>query len=282
MKPLFGQLTIVGLGLIGGSVGMAAKRRRLARRVVGLSRRPATIRRARARGAIDWGTTDPARAVQNADLVILATPVDALIPQALRLARLMRPGAILTDAGSTKAAVVNALERRLPDRVRFVGSHPIAGSERRGIAAAEPRLFDGSLCVVTPATSTDRRALAAVKRFWNRLGMRVVTMSPARHDRCLAGGSHLPHLIAFALAGSAAPGLPRAPRSFLDMTRLAESAPDLWDDIFLSNRTHLLRALAAFAGELDRLRRAVARNDRAFLRRRLARAQRRRHAFKER
>lgn len=277
--PLFNQVTIVGLGLIGGSAGMAAKRRRLARTVVGLSRSMATVRRARARGAIDWGTTDPARAVRDADLVVLATPVDTLVPQALRLARLMRPGAVLTDVGSTKAAVVEALDRRLPSRVRFVGSHPVAGSEQRGLEAAEPRLFDGSLCVVTPTARTNRRALAAVSRFWTGLGMRVVTMSPARHDRCLAGGSHLPHLIAWALAGSVTPGLPRAPRSFLDMTRLADSAPELWDDIFLSNRAPLLRALAAFAKELERLRRAIARGDRASLRRRLARAKARRDAL---
>lgn len=273
------QVTIVGLGLIGGSIGLAVRRRRTAATVVGLSRTAATIRRARARGAIDWGTTDPARAVRDASLVIIATPVDDIVSRAVQVARFMRPGGMLTDVGSTKAAMVEALDRRLPSRVRFVGSHPVAGSEQRGLEAAEPRLFDGSLCVVTPTARTNRRALAAVSRFWTGLGMRVVTMSPARHDRCLAGGSHLPHLIAWALAGSVTPGLPRAPRSFLDMTRLADSAPELWDDIFLSNSAPLLRALAAFAKELERLRRAIARGDRTCLRRRLARAKARRDAL---
>ncbi|OGX28380.1 MAG: hypothetical protein A3B78_00810 [Omnitrophica WOR_2 bacterium RIFCSPHIGHO2_02_FULL_67_20] len=280
MKPLFRQVTIVGLGLIGGSVGLAARRRRLARQVVGLSRREATIRRASSRGAIDWGTTDPARAVRDADLVVLATPVDTIVPQALRLARFMRPGGLLTDTGSAKAAVVGALDRRLPGRVAFVGAHPVAGSEQRGLDAVDPRLFEGSLCVVTLTARTDRRALAAVSRFWAGLGMRVVTMSPARHDRLLAGGSHLPHLIAYALAGSVSPGLPRSPRSFTDATRIARSEPELWDDIFLSNRRPLLAALVAFTRELERLGRAVATGDRVSLRRRLARAKRRRDALR--
>ena len=276
MKPLFGQITIVGLGLIGGSVGMEARRRRLARVVVGLSRRPATIRRARTRGAIDWGTTDPARAVRDADLVVLATPVDMIAPRARSLAPCMRPGGLLTDAGSTKAAIVEALDHRLPRRVAFVGAHPVAGSEQRGLAAAQAGLFDGSLCIVTPTAQTNPQALAAVSRFWARLGMQVVRMSPARHDRLLAGGSHLPHLIAYALAGSVSPGLPRAPRSFLDMTRIARSEPDLWDDIFLSSRQPLLAALVSFTKELEQLGRAVARGDRASLRRRLTRAKARR------
>ena len=279
MKPLVRQVTVVGLGLIGGSIGLSARRRGLAREIVGLSRRQATIRRARIRGAIDWGTTDPARAVRDADLVVLATPVDTLIPQALRLARVMRPGGLLTDTGSTKAAVVEALDRRLGRRIAFVGAHPIAGSEQRGLDAAQADLFDGSLCVMTPTTRTDPRALAAVARFWTRLGMRVVTMSPVRHDRLLAGGSHLPHLIAYALAGSIWPGLPRSPQSFTDVTRIARSEPDLWDDIFLSNRQPLLAALVAFTRELERLGRAVAKGDRTALRRRLVRAKARRDAL---
>jgi prephenate dehydrogenase len=282
MKPLFHQVTIVGLGFIGGSVGMEARHRRLARAVVGLSRSGATIRRARSRGAIDWGTTNPARAVRDADLVVLATPVDTIAPRARSLAPFMRPGGLLTDAGSTKAAVVETLDRRLPRRVAFVGAHPVAGSEQRGLEAAQAGLFEGSLCIVTPTTRTDRRALAAVSRFWAGLGMQVVRMSPARHDRLLAGGSHLPHLIAYALAGSLSPGLPRAPRSFLDMTRIARSEPDLWDDIFLSSRQPLLEALVAFTRELERLGRAVAKGDRTSLRRRLARAKARRDALEAR
>ena len=280
--PRFRQITIVGLGLIGGSIGMAARRRRLGRTVVGLSRSQATVRRAQARGAIDWGTTDPVRAVRDADLVVLAVPVDRMVPQALRLARAMRPGSVLTDAGSTKAELVAALDRRLPGAVSFVGAHPVGGSEQRGIEAAEPGLLESSWCVLTPTGRTSRRALAAVRRFWTGLGMRIITMSPARHDRALAGGSHVVHLIAYALAGSVAPGLPQMPHSFAEMTRIARSAPDLWEGIFFSNRAEVQRALGAFSRELEQLRSALARGDRPSLRRRLARAKRRRDALEER
>jgi prephenate dehydrogenase len=277
--PIFKQVTIVGLGLIGGSIGLAARRRRAAGTVVGLSRHASTVKRARARRAIDWGTTDAARAVRDADLVVIAAPVDHIAASARKLAPLMKPGAIITDVGSTKAGVVTALDGRLPRRVAFVGGHPVAGSEQRGIDAADASLFAGSTFIATPTARTDKRALAAVRRFWTLLGAQAISMSPASHDRLLAGGSHLPHLIAFALAGSAGAGLPKAPRSFLDMTRIAQSDPDLWDDIFLSNRSAVLEAAGRFSRELKGLCATLARRDRPALRGRLARARQRRHAL---
>ena len=279
---LFKQVTIVGLGLIGGSLGMAVKRRRIAREVVGLSRHPATLRRAKARRAIDVGTTDPERAVRDADLVILATPVDTIVPYAKRLARSMRPGSVLTDVGSTKARIVTALERSLPKHVAFVGGHPIAGSEQRGIEAAHAALFAGTLCILTPTTRTPRRALERVIRLWKPLTGHVITMSPTQHDRLLAGTSHLPHLLAYGLSLSGDPAsLPRTPRSFLDMTRLAKSDPGLWDDIFLTNRAEVLAAMDRFEGRWRTIRRLIARPDRAALRRLLARAKATRDALND-
>ena len=280
MKVYFKQVTIVGLGLIGGSLGMAIRRKRLARTVVGLSRSPSTLRRAKRRGAIDVGTTDGTRAVRDADLVILATPVDQIVPYGKRLSRVMRPGAILTDVGSTKAQIVKALERTLPASIAFVGAHPLAGSELRGIDAATPALFDGAVCALTRTARTDRRALRRLIRFWRALDGRVVTMSPQAHDRVLAGVSHLPHLVAFCLAGAASPRpLPSAPPSFLDMTRIAKSDPDLWDDILLSNRAALRAAADRFERRWRTLRALLARGDRAALRRFLADAQSTRHAL---
>jgi prephenate dehydrogenase len=277
---LFRQVTIVGLGLMGGSLGMAIRRRRLARTVVGLSRSQAAVRQAKRRGAIDWGTTDAQQAVAGADLVVLATPVDAIVPLAKRLAGSMRPGSVLTDVGSTKAAIVQRLSA-LPGRVAFIGGHPIAGSEQRGITAADPDLFDGSLCILTPAARTSGVALSRVKRLWARLASRVVTMDPRAHDRLLGGTSHLPHLIAFALAQAVTPPSSCAPRSFLDMTRVAKSDPELWDDIFLTNRGAILSA----AGQVERhwkaLRDAIVRRDRAALRRLLTRAKTMRDALKD-
>ena len=277
--PQFKQITIVGLGLIGGSLGMAAKRRHLAREVVGLSRSRSTIREAVKRRAIDRGTTDPREAVRNAELVILATPVDAIVPSATRLARLMRPGSILTDVGSTKARLVGTLTGSLPNRIAFVGAHPIAGSEQRGIAAACAELFDESCCIVTPTSRTSPRALSSVRRFWRALGCEVVAMSPARHDALLARTSHLPHLLAYSLSLTAPGARVCTPRSFLDMTRIAKSDPDLWDDIVLTNREQLLAAIEAFDRHWRKLRRLLVRRDRTALRRFLAQAKAHRDAL---
>lgn len=280
MAFLFDRVTIVGLGLIGGSLAQALKRRRLVREVTGVSRSASTIRQALRRGAIDHGTTDPLRAAARAELIVLATPVDVIVPLARRLARAMPPGSILTDVGSTKAAIVGALSSGLPPGVAFVGGHPIAGSQRRGFEAADPRLFEGTTCILTPERRTDRQALRRVAGLWHPLVDRVVIMDPRLHDRVLAAASHLPHLIAYSLAraGRSAGGW-AAPRSYLDMTRIAQSDPELWDDIFLSNRAALLAALARFERELRRLRRAIARGDRAALVRRLRQAKARRDAL---
>ena len=276
----FKQVTIVGLGLIGGSLGMAIRRRRLAERVIGVSRTEATFRRAKRRGAVDAGTTDPEQAVRGADLVVLATPVDVIVPYAKRLARRMRPGSILTDVGSTKAAIVEALDRALPCAVAFVGGHPIAGSEERGFDAACAELFTGSACVLTPTRATDRRALHRVASFWRPLVGCVVTMSPRRHDELLASTSHLAHLVAFSLAHSLdTHSLPFVPPSFLEMTRVAKSPPDLWDDILLSNRSAVLAAAGRFTRQWRALRAILSRRDRRALRRFLTEAKSSRDAL---
>ena len=258
MSAMFKQVTIVGLGLIGGSLGMAIRRRRLARRVVGLSRTEATLRAARRRGAIDIGTTDEADAVREADLVVLAVPVDRIVPQAKRLSRLMRPGSILTDVGSTKGSIVNALTGRLPRGVAFVGAHPLAGSEQRGIMAARMEVFQGSTCVVTKTAASDPRAVARMRTFWTRLADRVVVMTPERHDRLIAQVSHLPHVLAFCLVdATSSDALAVAPRSFLEATRVAKSDPELWDAILRDNRAAILEALGAFERRCRRMRRAL-------------------------
>lgn len=278
----FRQVTIVGLGLIGGSLGMAIRRRRLATTVVGLSRKSSTLRRAKQRGAVDAGTTDARRAVQHANLVVLATPVDRMVPTALRLARWMRPGSVLTDVGSTKVSIVRVLERRLRRHVAFVGAHPLAGSEQRGIEAANARLFDAAICVLTPTPRTDPRSLQRVKRLWQGVGCRVVMVSPREHDRVLALTSHLPHVLAYCLAHAVDAGslLPRLPRSFLEMTRVAKSDPALWDDVLLSNR-ELLQAMHRFDRQWRAVRTLLARRNRPALRRWLATAQSKRDALQD-
>ncbi len=276
----FKQVTIVGLGLIGSSLGMALRKRKLARRVVGLSRSRATCARAKRAGAIDVGTTETSQAVADADVVVLATPVDSIVPYAHRLAHAMKPGALLTDVGSTKRAIVEQLERSLPKHVLFIGGHPVAGSEQRGLEAAEANLFDGAVHILTPTARTPRAALAAARKLWEPLAGAVIVMTPADHDRLLAQTSHLPHLLAYTLAQIVNPApLPKAPRSFLDMTRIAKSDPDLWDDIFLSNRRELLAAMDTFHHEWHKLRTLLLRGRRAQLHRVLAQGKARRDAL---
>lgn len=279
--PAFRQITIVGLGLIGGSVGMAARRHRLASRVVGLSRSAATAKRAKARGAVDLGTTDARAAVRDADVVILAGPVDAIVPSAKRLAKWMKPGAVLTDVGSTKMDIVAALERSLPRGIHFIGSHPIAGSERRGIEAASATLFDGATCVVTPTSRTPAAALRGATRLWRGMGMRVERMRPIVHDCLLGFTSHLPHVIAFCMAADAPRSPIPMPRSWLEMTRIAKSDPELWDDILLSNRDAVVTALDRLIGTLRAFRGALGRGSRASVLAVLRRAKKVRDAIRD-
>lgn len=273
------RVAIVGLGLIGGSLGLALRRRRLAQ-VIGVSRRPATLRQAKRLGAIDSGTALLREAVAGADLVVLAAPVDAIETLGRHAARFMRSGSVLTDVGSSKAQIVQALGRSMPRGVAFAGAHPLAGSERRGIEAARADLFDGSICVITPTRRTPRRAREAVTRLWKPLVRRVVTMDPARHDRLLAAVSHVPHVLAFSLMrATPREALAIAPRSFLDATRVAQSDPDLWDDILLSNRAAITAAMSRFEREWRALRRAITGRDQRRLVRLLAEAQRERQTL---
>ncbi|MBI4597584.1 MAG: prephenate dehydrogenase [Candidatus Omnitrophica bacterium] len=265
---------------MGGSLGMAIRKKRLAHEVVGWSRKPATLRQAKASGAVTWGTTDLRKAVADADLVVLATPVDVMLPLGPRIARSMKPGSILTDVGSTKEAIVHALERARRRGVAFVGAHPLAGSERRGIRAVQKNLYDGSLCIVTTTRRTNRAALARVRRFWAAIADRVIMMDPARHDQLLAEVSHVPHVMAFCLMAATEPkALAIAPRSFLDGTRVAKSDPALWEAIFLTNRGQITAAMRRFERTWQQLRKHLAWSDRPALRRLLRAAKAKRDAL---
>ena len=267
------QVTIVGLGLMGGSLGMALRRRKLCRAVVGLSRHRRTIDQARRRGAIDWGSTEAEAAVQNADLVVVASPVEQIVPQVRRVSAFMRPGSLITDVGSTKQRIVEELHR-LPGGVGFVGSHPLAGSERQGIDAAHTELFDGSTCIVTPERRTPAAMRQRVVAFWKPLVGRVVVMDATKHDAILAAVSHLPHALAYCLMQATDRSASAfAPKSFLDATRIAKSDPDLWDDILLSNRGPMLKSMDRFGQAFRQCRTMLDRVDRRGLRAFMAQAQ---------
>ncbi len=241
------HVTIVGVGLLGGSAALAIKKAFRGVRVAGVGRRQKSLDAARRRRMIDSAHFDAAEPAAKTDLVILATPVRAFGAHLARIAPHLRRGALVTDVGSTKGVVVRVAERVLRDAGSFVGSHPMAGSEQKGPAFARADLFKGATCIITPTARTSRRAAGRVELLWRKLGMRTVRMTPAAHDRALARVSHLPHALAailMRLPGKADLGVSAS--GFADMTRLASGDPEMWRDIFATNRRAILAAVDAF------------------------------------
>jgi prephenate dehydrogenase len=278
-----GTVAIVGVGLIGGSIGRALRVRGLADRVVGVGRDEARLAEARRLGAIDEGTTGLAAGVADAEVVVVCTPVSRIAEDVAAAAAHGPDGALITDAGSTKGAIVAEVEADPRSRAAFVGAHPVAGSERQGVAHARADLFDGRACVLTPTDRTPPDRLQRARRFWRALGCRLVEMGPAAHDAELALTSHLPHAVAAALAATVpVEALPLAAGAYRDGTRVAGSDPDLWAAIFLQNRASLLDAIAAFEGRLGDLRHALAASDAGAIRDWWASARSRRLRFDDR
>ncbi len=258
---LFDSLAIVGVGLIGGSVGLAAKARAATRHVVGVGRNPGTLAQAKSLGVIDEFSTDLA-AVATADIVVFCSPVDQIARQAREAANYAKPGVLFTDAGSTKANIVRDLERQLPAHVRFVGAHPLAGSEKQGAENARAGLFEERVCVLTPTTRTDIAAVERVSLFWKALGCNVKRLTPEEHDLALATTSHLPHFVAALLAGQ----LPEKWRDFTatgfrDTTRIAVGDPTLWTAIAIENSLAISHAIDQFAERLGVLSEALLKSD---------------------
>lgn len=253
------RLAIVGVGLLGGSVAKAVRAHGLAREIVGVGRDLTRLEPARRDGTLDRVTTELAAGVAGADRVLLAATVianEALLEQVWRAAA---PGAIVTDVGSTKRGIVAAAERLAPRRrdVAFVGSHPMAGSEKAGYAVARVDLFQNAIVVVTPTDTTAPATAKSIAEFWMAQGARVVTLDPATHDRAVAAISHLPHVAAWALVDAVMRFEPEAmavaARGFKDTTRIAAADPDVWREILLDNREALRASLVSFRGALDEL-----------------------------
>ena len=263
MKAHWPVVAIVGVGMIGGSIGKALRARRLAAKVVGIGRSQASLDAAKRAGCVTDTSTDIA-AASGADLVVVAAGVGAIPALLDAVDAVVRPGTLLTDAGSTKASIVAGWERRRRSRRgRFVGGHPIAGSHRRGPAAADGDLFAGRVAVVTPAKATPPADAEAIGDFWSAVGSTVFMMPPKEHDRILAATSHAPHVIAAALAAAT----PEATLAFTaggwrDTTRIAAGDPDLWADILLDNAGGVGDAMKRFAVGVERLLAAIERGDR--------------------
>ncbi|HTP41730.1 MAG TPA: prephenate dehydrogenase/arogenate dehydrogenase family protein [Nitrospiria bacterium] len=265
-------MALIGVGLMGGSLGMAVKRKRLVGEIVCYAPDPAALKRAVRRRAIDRTASSASEAVRGADLIVLATPVGLFEPLVKECAPSMKPGALLTDVGSVKGALIGRIEALLPPEVIYLSAHPLAGREQSGIEAASPGLFEGCRCLLTPGALTRPDALTRLTRFWERLGAAVTTLDPYEHDRYVAFVSHLPHLVAYALVECAMDASREAPAllgfsagGFRDFTRIAASSPEMWRDICLENRAEILKALERYRATLERYRRFIESGDGASL-----------------
>jgi len=261
------KVTLVGVGLLGGSLGLALKRRRLAGSVAGFVRRAASVRECVKLGAVDWATRDLRSAVDGAELIVLCTPIAQMRPLVKRMIPSLRRGAIVTDVGSVKGSVVRDLESLfVGSGAYFVGSHPMAGAEKTGVTAARADLFVNAVCVLTPTHRSDRSAVRKVEALWKSVGSRVLRLRPDLHDDLVSRSSHLPHVVAAELANYVLrPGHPKeqaalCANGFRDTTRIASGSPEMWRDIALANRQNLTRSVEDFIRELQTFKRALRAN----------------------
>jgi len=258
------NVSLVGVGLLGGSLGLALRERKLAGRVTGFVRRPMSIRESEEAGAVDRATLELRAAVENADLVVLCTPVGQMKGLVEQVLPFLKRGAILTDVGSVKAGLCKQLGPLVASvGAHFVGSHPMAGSEKSGVQAARADLFAGAICVVTPGLCANRKAVREVERLWTSVGARVLRMTAEQHDMLVSRSSHLPHVLAVTLANYVLGRKPVAQQALLcangfrDTTRVASGSPEMWRDIAVANRRHLKKALQGYARELSKFARAL-------------------------
>ena len=264
----FRKITIIGVGLLGGSIGLAVKRRKLARQTAGFVRRAASLKDCERTGAVDFATTDLLAAVWDADLVILCTPLAQMRSRVREMLPALKRGAIVTDVGSVKASVVRELESLVAKSdAHFVGSHPMAGAENTGVNAARADLFASTVCIVTPTKKTNQAALKKVEQFWQAIGSRVLELKPEIHDALVSRSSHLPHVVAATLASHVlSPAQPRhqatlCANGFRDTMRIASGSPEMWRDIALANRKNLGRSLDVFIADLQKFQRLVKQGD---------------------
>jgi prephenate dehydrogenase len=255
----FRKITIVGVGLLGGSLGLAIKRRRLADEVAGYVRREGSIAECKKAKAVDSCTRDLREAVTDADLIVLCTPLAQMLPLLKKMLPAIKRGAIITDVGSVKSTVVKELESLVSKAgAHFIGSHPMAGAEKTGVSAARAELFVNAVCVVTPTKRSNQTALNKLEEFWQAAGARVLRLTPELHDELVSRSSHLPHVAAATLANLVLnPAHPKAQpqlcaNGFRDTTRIASGSPEMWRDIAMANRKNLAKALEVFIRDLKK------------------------------
>ncbi|MGH7991791.1 MAG: prephenate dehydrogenase, partial [Limisphaerales bacterium] len=264
----FRKIAIIGVGLLGGSIGLAARKFGVAKEIAGLVRRKKTIAECEKFGATDFATTDLLAAVSNADLIILCTPLAQMVVLAKQFLPALKRGAIVTDVGSVKTDVVRELELLIQKSgAHFVGSHPMAGAEKTGVAAARADLFEKSICVLTPTKKSNAAAVRKLEQFWKSLGSRILKLPPEQHDLFVSRTSHLPHVVAATLANLVLnPTNPKVQsqlcaNGFRDTTRIASGSPEMWRDIAIANHKNLAKSLDAFIFELQKFQKSLGKSD---------------------
>jgi len=273
------RIVIAGVGLMGGSVGLALKRARFHGRIIGLGRRWSSLKNAVDAGAVDSATLDYEEALNDADLLVICTAVDVMPSIVEKAVKHVPEGSVLTDVGSTKGQLVAEMEKLVPDGIHFVGAHPMAGSHKTGVSAADAALFDGSVCILTPVESTNPGAVDLVSELWKQMGARVEIMSPQDHDFLIAAASHLPHAAACALIqvvtgveNERGKAIDFTATGFADATRIAAGDPKIWKGIFLHNADMVSSMLSRLEKEIADIRKALDDRDEQKLMEKLERA----------
>jgi prephenate dehydrogenase len=268
MSILFNNVTIIGVGLIGGSLAKALKAKNLAGRITGAGRSRTSLEQAIRLGVIDRMGQGTAQGVEEADLVVLASPVGAFDRIVADIAPHLKKGAVLTDVGSVKAKLIALIEKTIPAGTHYVPAHPIAGREKSGVAEAAETLFQNRRCILTPTSRTDKKALDTVREMWTACGATVTLMDADLHDKVFAAVSHLPHVAAFAMMSAVAElntgnegYLQFSGAGFRDFTRIAASSPEMWKDIFLMNRENLIPMIDRYLFSLNRFKRDIIAGD---------------------
>ena len=269
MKSTFKKVCIIGLGLIGGSIGLAMKRSKISNQIIGFARSNSTLKRAIELGLVDKVKDNLEDAVNDCDLIILATPLSTFKKLVAEMSPFLKKDCIITDTGSAKLSVIEDLRGILPNNVEFIPGHPIAGTEESGPDAGFAELFDNRWCILTPTEENSSNAIDLIKEFWESIGSKVEIMDPLHHDKVLAITSHIPHLIAFNIVGTAnnlanvteKEVVKYSAGGFRDFTRIAASDPKMWSDIFTYNSEAVLEMLELFSNDLAKLKAAVIKKD---------------------
>lgn len=276
---MFNKIAIIGVGLIGGSIGLAAKKKKLTSKVIGIGRSELSLKKALKKKAVDEISLDKSK-VKDADLVIIATPVGKIVSLVKELIPYLKKGTIITDVGSTKREIMDDIHKFLPQGISFMGGHPLAGSEKNGVEFADSNLFEKSICFLIPYNNQNAtKPFKKLKSFWGKLGANTIIISAEEHDFLMAGISHLPHIIAVALVNSMSGVKWRkkditefAGQGWKDTTRISGGLPEVWFDILSSNRSNLLIFMEKFNKELERIRKSLEESDFQKLKRTLKQA----------